>query len=107
MGLLPAEPSDADKVFVLLWCIGFGAMKQAIEGCLVFWCFQLLAVLSVLYLAAEPRLSRMSCRERCEMLCFAAVCMAILSYKVCPRGRNYRGRGRSSESLAPCALRLS
>jgi len=82
MKLFQSTPSESDAVFCQCWPAVFDSLQSVAGWMTVVWCGMLLGVLSVLYIAVEPRLSRMSSKEHCEVLCFAAVSIGFLACRV-------------------------
>jgi hypothetical protein len=79
---LLSQDGEAEEVYCRCWCGFFTWLQVASYFFVVIWFGMLLGVLSVIYAAAEPKLSRMGTVERAEVLTFASVVMLILAFRV-------------------------
>mmetsp|Transcript_58346 Transcript_58346/g.181229 ORF Transcript_58346/g.181229 Transcript_58346/m.181229 type:complete len:381 (+) Transcript_58346:208-1350(+) len=82
MRLFPSASQEADNFYCRCWPAVFSALRITARWIMVIWIGLLAGVLSVLYVAAEPKLSRMSSKEHSEVLCFAVASMILLACRV-------------------------
>lgn len=84
MRLLPLQEGERprDALFCRCWTASFEALKSFARWVMLLWFGLLLGVLSVLYVASEPKLAQMCPTERREVLLFAAGSMALLAARV-------------------------
>merc|ERR1712217_182598 len=74
--------SDSDKFYCSCWSATFDVLQLASTWVIFMWMALLAGVLSVLYIAAEPKLSKLPTVEQAEVLGFVVVALAILACKV-------------------------
>lgn len=82
LNLLPETPTETDGVYCRCWCATFRWLQFASYWFMLVWFGLLSGVLAVIYLVAEPKLSRMGPIERAEVLTFASIVMLILACRV-------------------------
>jgi len=82
MKLLASSSSDSDTFYCQCWSAMFDVLHTVSQWIVLIWLGLLAGVLSVLYIAAEPKLARMCAREQSEVMCFAVASIAILACKV-------------------------
>jgi len=82
MRVLGSKTQESDAFYCRCWAAVFDKMQSFSKWIMFIWLAMLLGVLSVLYIAAEPKLSRMGSREHSEVLCFAFISMALLACRV-------------------------
>eukprot|EP00933_Yihiella_yeosuensis_P039173 TRINITY_DN33123_c0_g1_i1.p1 TRINITY_DN33123_c0_g1~~TRINITY_DN33123_c0_g1_i1.p1 ORF type:complete len:146 (+),score=29.19 TRINITY_DN33123_c0_g1_i1:197-634(+) len=70
-----------DLLYCRCWCAAFDSFDIVSTWAAVAWIGLLFGIMSVLYITVQPELAQMTPRERNEVLAFACVGMALLSFK--------------------------
>lgn len=82
LNLLPNPLTDGDEIFCRCWSAAFDSLKMLSSGLIFVWLGLLAGVLSAFFVAAQPKLARMSAAERSVALRFVVIGLTILACKV-------------------------
>lgn len=82
MRFLSGDTSNSDRLYCDCWSAMIDLIGLASVWMIFVWIGLFAGVLSVLYVAAEPKLNEMCATARSEVMCFAVASVAVLACKV-------------------------